>query len=112
MMQEEFIDAVKQQTRINEEQRSAQKQNVSQMEKIEEVEEYNLQDNADYDGGNPFAEAMADSDEFYKQEDHEDDNQPVENAYDPFQPIEDGAASDADHFQTKATERSDRQDTV
>ena len=56
---------------------------------------------------------MADSDEFYKQENHEDDNQPVENAYDPFQPIEDGAASmDAGHFQTNFTERNERQDTV
>ena len=43
--------------------------------------------------GNPFAAAMADEGDFYKLENHEDDNQHVENAYDPFQPIDDGTAS-------------------
>ena len=43
--------------------------------------------------GNPFAAAMADEGDFYELENHEDENKLVENAYDPFQPIEEGTLS-------------------
>ena len=59
---------------MNEEQKSAQKQNNSQMEKIEEVPDYNLQDDTDYVSGNPFAAAMADEGDYYKLENNDDDN--------------------------------------
>ena len=55
---------------------------------------------------------MADTEEKIEVGAYEDDNMPVENAYDALEQVDDGTTSMTSFLHGHSTERSDRQETV